>query len=366
MTIYWIACIASVYLAAAVLQVNHERDDIRYYVTLAFCASLPLNFICSIRYNVGKDYLSYKAYFNLIANGSTVYSPGSIYVDIMANGRSIAQIEPLYFLINKVIALLGGDYRWLFAVTSTIFLVMVFLEIYRASPSPPQSVFLLVAMSSYFFFMNGMRQMIGCSILMYSLRYIEEQRLRPFILCVLVACGFHMSCFPFLVVYFVGTIDFKPKNIILMTGSMFVFASLLGSALSKVMMMTDYGRYIGSDFDKGQQGIIVLVINGLLVALGLLYYDEEDVRFRLYLNLQMVTLWITILTGHVALIDRLRWMFGLPGIVLLPIIFSKIEDVPTRRFITCCVIGAFFVYCSYRILVFNANNVLPYRTIFSV
>lgn len=366
MIVYWLACAGSVFMTGLVLRVKHNKEDFKYYLLLALFASLPLNIICSIRYNVGEDYLEYARYFNLIRNGFSLGNNSTFYLDLISNGRTIGRLEFLYYYLNKIIAVLGGDYRWLFAISSTLFLIFIFLELFRDSPSPKLSAYFLVSMSYYFIFMNGMRQMIGCAILLYSLRFVENRKLLPFLICVIAACGFHMTCLPFIIVYFIGTIDFKPRHVIATTIILFAVSQFLGGLLTRILYFTPYARYIGSVHDSSQQGFIVLAINVLLVVLGSLFYDKEDNRFKIYFNLQVLAMWVAVLTGEVVLISRLRWMFGLPSIILLPIIFEKIPDARTKKIITWSVVGLYFVYCTYRIAVLNSNTVLPYRTIFSL
>lgn len=365
MILYWLTCAASVMMTGFVLRVKHKKDGFMYYLLLAIFASLALNIICSIRYNVGEDYLEYLRYFKLISDGYTPETSGSLYFDLVSNGRTIGRLEFLYYGLNKVIAVLGGDYPWLFAICSSIFHIFIFLEIFRDSPYPKQSVYFIVAMSYYFIFMNGMRQMMGCAILLFSLRFVEEKKFIPFLCCVIAACGFHMTCLPFIIVFFVGRYEFKPRYVIIITVVLFAISQLLGDLFTRILYYTPYARYIGSDHDSTQQGFIVLAINILLVVLGALFYDKEDERYRIYFNLQVIAMWVAVLTGKVVLISRVRWMFGLPSIILLPLVFSKIENTQVKKLISWSVIGLYFIYCTYRIAVLNSNTVLPYQTIFS-
>jgi hypothetical protein len=365
MILYWLTCFASVHTTDFGMRVKHNNKNFNYYLFLSLFASLPLNIVASIRYNVGEDYLEYVRYFDLIASGYNADASSIVYFDLVSNGRVIAKLEYVYYGLNKALVALGGDYRWLFAVCSTLFLLFVFLEIFRDSPYPKQSVYFIVAMSYYFIFMNAMRQMIGCAILLFSLRYVENRKFFPFLCCVIVACGFHITCIVFVIVYFIGKIDFKPKCVFATTVVLFVTSHFFGGLLTKILYLTPYARYIGSGHDSTQQGYIVLAINILLVVLGAIFYDKGDKRFRIYFNLQVIAMWVSVLTGKVVLISRLRWMFGLPSIILLPLIFSKIKDMKLKRFISWSALILYFVYCTYKIAVLNANTVLPYQTIFS-
>ena len=364
MTIYWLTCIATIFTTDFALRVKHDKKNMKYYLLLAFFSSLPLNILCSIRYNVGKDYFEYKRYFELIASQSVSREKGSLYFKLISSRKEIGQLEYLYYKLNKLIAYLGGDYRWLFAICSTIFLVFIFLAIFHDSPFPNMSVYFLVSMSYYFIFMNGMRQMIGCAILLFSLRYVEKRKLLPFVLCVILAAGFHTTCLPFIIIYWIANFDFKPRRVAIMTIIIIICSNIFGGILTRILYLTPYVKYIGSDYDSGSQGRIILLINLLIVVLGAIFYDVDDKRYKIYFNIQIGALWVTILTGKVVLISRMRWMLGLPSIILLPLIFTKIKSRKNQQLIEAMIIGLYFVYCTYRVVVFNSNTVLPYQTIF--
>ena len=94
-------------------------------------------------------------------------------------------------------------------------------------------------------------------------------------------------------------------------------------------------------------------------------YYTKDKKYVQYYNLQVIALWIAALTGKVVLISRIRWMFGLPGIILVPMILQNIKK-RDRLLIGTIIVVLYFVYASYTIGVKNGNNVLPYQTIFSI
>ena len=358
-------CFASVFLMAIVRYFGHRRDEFKYYLLVAIITSIPLNFICSFRYDVGEDYQEYVRYFNLITRDFVTHNPNNMYYDLMQYDKTVGRVEFLYYGINKLIGVLGGEYYWLFVVCSSLFFIFTYLAILRDSPSPEQSVYFLVSMSYCFIFMNGMRQMIGCAILLFSLRYVEERKILPFLLCVVAACGFHMTSVVFLLVYFLGRVTFKPIYTVLITVVVFALSSVLGNVLTKLVSMTYYGRYIGSEHDSSELGLVVLSINIVIFVLATIFYDKNDIRYKIYYNMQVFALYATALTGNVVLISRLRWTFGFPSIILLPLIFSKIRNSHIRLVTNVFAIALYFAYCTYRTVKFNSNSVLPYQTIFS-
>lgn len=349
MLIYWIGCILALGLAWVGMHAKHnparEKVFTRYVVGIS---ALPLILIAAFRYDVGQDYLyTYVPYFQRVREG-----------------RVSEALEPLYHYINIIISKLTGEYFWVFAVCAVIFLLLVYSQIFRDSPYPLLSIFLLVGMSYYFIFLNAMRQMVGCAILLCALRFVKEKQLIKFCVCVLLATGFHRSCIVFLAVYFLAAIKINPKVVIIVTVVLFSLSKVVGKVLNSIVMKTDYAGYIGSVYDTGQQGYIVLAINMALVLFAAFFY-KNDFQYQMYFNLQIIALWIAAFSGEIVLINRLRWPFGLPSIILVPIVIANVPRKKMRMIFSASIVILYFIYITYTIGIKNGNSVLPYQTIFS-
>lgn len=344
MIVYTASCVASMLIAWATLHVKQLENSKPWFKALLAC--FPLFFIAAFRYDVGQDYLyTYFPYFYRVQAGTVTET-----------------LEPAYHLLNVIVAKLGGSVVWVFAISAAIFMMCVFTSIYRESPSPVLSIFLLVGMTYYFIFLNTMRQMIGCGILLYALRFVQKKRFGPFLICVLIASCFHISCFLGIVIYFLQFIRFSPKITLGVTALLLVLSRPLTQLALKIIAMTPYGSYIGSVFDTGEKGYFIIAINAAILLLGMAFYQKND-KFNLYFNLQVVSLWIAAFSGNVALIGRLRWMFGLPGIILIPLILKGIKNGKLRFLAISAVVICFALYTAITIGLRNGNNVLPYQMI---
>ncbi|MCM1508605.1 MAG: EpsG family protein [Ruminococcus flavefaciens] len=349
MLIYWSVCLLSVLFAWFGNKIKHKKTDSIYYWKLAFFSALPMIFVASVRYNVGKDYFY-------------TYVP---YFQNLKYGISDLRLEPLYHLINVIVIKLNGDYPWVFAISAIIFLGNVFYRIFRDSPKIYLSIFLLVGTTYYFIFFNTMRQLIGCSVLLLSLKYARERNFVKFLLVVAVATCFHSSCAVFVLFYFISNVKISPKAVFMIIVCVAVFGRILGNILVNIIMSTKYAIYIGSRFDTSEQGYIVLLMNIAILMFATIFYSD-DKKYRQYYNLQFIAVCIALLNGEVALISRTRWMFGLPVIILIPLTINNIKDAKSRGLAEMAIIGLYFIYASYTIGVKNGNSVIPYQTIFSV
>ena len=348
MIVYWAACLASIAFTWFATHVKHDKEGISYWLLVTFVSAFPLIFISAIRLDVGADYIPYYKYYLGILNGA---------------GQS--RYEFLYYTANELIACFRLSAPWLFGFTAVLFLMPVYKRIISDSPYRYMSIFLLLGMTYFFYFLNGTRQMIGAAFLLLSIPYIEKRKFIPFLILVLIATGFHTTCIIFLAVYFLVYMDLKPKWLAVITLAVFVFDQFLANIANSILSGMDYySTYLESTFAQRGQGYVVLAMNILLVAFATFFYQRENPKFKIYYNLQVVALWASALTGKIVLIDRYRMVFGLASIILVPLTLNGIKNKNTRVICSVAVVTLYFVYAMYTVGVQNGNMVLPYQTIF--
>lgn len=348
MIVYWSACLASIIAAGACMHMSLLQ---RHRWVAVFLSAMPMILVAALRYDVGEDYLrTYMPYFEAVQQ-----------MDIVG----YVQMEPLYHLLNAVASRLYGGYIWVFAITAVIFYTLLYAQIFEDSPYPLLSIFLVTGMCYCFVFFNAMRQMVGCAILLYSVRYIQQRRLLPFLLCVLFASGFHKSCLLFAVMYWVARIEIRPMVSFWIVAAVAVGGQAIGLLVRWIISKTQYAIYLMSVFDTGETAYIMLAINAvLLIFMSVCYCDDE--QYRLYYNMQIISCIITLLSGKVVLILRILWMFGLPAVISLPM---AVSDMPgkdrDKKLVMSIIVLLYFAYATYTVGVQNSNHVLPYQTVFS-
>lgn len=349
MSVYLLSCSLSVLTMYAGLRAYSRSDDRSDPFWLVFFSALPMILVAAFRYNVGTDYaLTYVKYFEDLQNG------------MLADKD---RLEPLYHLLNVLVVALRGDFFWVTLVCALGFFLPVYAHILRDSPSPCLSIFLLLGMGFVFVSFNAMRQMVGCALLFFSLRYVEERRFFPFLVCVAAACGFHITCALFLPVFFLARVRIKPRLALLLTAILLLLSDVITSAALRFISTTKYTVYIASIFDTGKTAWVMLAINGLILLLMSIVYHEDE-KYQIYFNLQLVSLWITLFSGKIVLLLRILWIFGLGSVIALPLALHRFENERDRWLLTGGVVLLYLVYFFYTVGVQNSNGVLPYQTIF--
>lgn len=310
---------------------------------------LPLFLISAFRYDVGTDY-----WF--------MYTP---YLENLRMGIEIREIEPIFKWLNLCIIAVDGSTQWIFIISAILFLFFTYSQIFEDSPYPYMSIFLLLGMTYYFISLNAIRQMIGASILLYSIRFIEIRDLKRFLISVIIATGFHYSCLAFIVAYWLYSIKLDLLRVLFFSLSIVLMFFLLKDSAMNCIMTTSYEKYIGSDFDTGKVGYFVLLIQ-LTVLLFCSIFNNNSGKYRIYLWLQIISFVLASIGSVVVLVERLRWMFGLPSIILLPLAISNIRNKSERFILGFLVVILFSAYAFYTIGIKNGHETLPYKTIFGI
>ena len=138
----------------------------------------------------------------------------------------------------------------------------------------------------------------------------------------------------------------------------------MANLLNRIISSSYYSGYVGGQFDVEAKGYVTLLITAAIMAFATVFY-EDSAEYKLYYNLQAVALVLAGLNGKVVLVNRIRWIFGLPVIILVPLAISNIKNEKVRIIITAGIVILYAIYFYYTIGINNSNNVLPYDTIFN-
>lgn len=315
--------------------------EIKYAV---FFSMLPLFLVASFRYAVGTDFLNYVYFYDLAKEDIWHFK------------------EPVFNLTILLLLKMGLSSQWLFVVSAGLFCILTYISIFKKSPYPLLSIFLLVSMTHYFAFLNIMRQLLGAAVVLYGLRFIEEDNLKYYLTCVGIATGFHLSCILFFPMYWLCKIKLNRIKVIFLFCIVVLFLDSFSKAAISLLENSVYYHYFGSKYDTGNVGYVYILVQLVVDAFVLLQYQTTN-KYIVYFNLQIINTWLAFLSGGIPLIGRLRYLFGLPCIILIPMALFNIKNNVVRLVCISLVVVTYAVY-SYIVVTSGYFEVLPYRTIF--
>ena len=189
-------------------------------------------------------------------------------------------IEPLYGLLNYIVAFFTPNVHVLYFFIEFIIINLVYSRLMQLET--PRSVVLGLLIFECLFMgasYNLLRQGIAMSIIFFASQYLERKKYLKYILCTLIATGFHSSAIMgllFLVMYIV----IRKKNTIY-THILIIFASCVATLLySSIINFLIYAGILSQKYltylDEANMGIdvIVILIRLPVLILILLFYKS--------------------------------------------------------------------------------------------
>ena len=186
---------------------NNVNINTRYkyrYLSLLFLilSFIVLFFFSAFRDHVGRDYNRYVEIYNLI--GENILSTADI---------SYLKQGILFWFICKILNLLNLNYYWMFTVISFITLYYFYKGVIKSSNHQALSLFIILSFCLYYQSFNQIRQMAAVAIIFYALGFLMENKIKRFIIYVLIASCFHLSALITLLILLVKDIKITRSNL---------------------------------------------------------------------------------------------------------------------------------------------------------
>ena len=144
--------------------------------------------------NYGIDHAGYLMWYNKIA------SYGINYFKVYDGNP-----EPMFALLNFIVANLFGDFQFVYIISGIICAVFIYKALFEKSKQMNVIMCLWMFIVSFYFNFYGLvRISIAVSIMTYAYKYIEEKRFRKFLMLCIVAAMFHYSAIIMIAVYFLS------------------------------------------------------------------------------------------------------------------------------------------------------------------
>lgn len=161
---------------------------------------------------------------------------------ILGNGFAALTEEPGFYYLQKWLGEISNEYVVFLMGISVIFCFFVLRSICRNSSLPVLSLFVFITLGYYTFFFNAARQGLAMSIYMMAIPFLLKKRFWPYTLIVLAAALFHKTIVIAIPLYFVFTMKYSIKSLLLMIGGGLLVGFMLPNLLSFSSTLED--RYI--------------------------------------------------------------------------------------------------------------------------
>ncbi|MBE6786760.1 MAG: EpsG family protein [Ruminococcaceae bacterium] len=251
-----------------------------------------------------------------------------------------------YYIFVKFIRTFTDSKVVFLLITALTSLIGIFDLIKQNSKSPILALFFYVTIGNFLFILTGVRQSIAMSICMIAVRFIQNKKLIPFLLLVLLAAQFHHSAYIFIVMYFLGqrkvTAISMIINTIVTVCAYFSYEHLLD--IANEVLEYDY------EVEQTENGFIFFAILICIITLALLTKSKwvTNLKETVILNsgIMCVIIWIFRLIGRTAERPSMYWLNAIP--VVLPESIESLEHTQTQNLVRFSIIGLSLLFFAYR------------------
>lgn len=329
-------------LSIAFASIYSKNKKIVWYLLLVF----PLILVSSIRLDIGTDYSNYEyTFYRTWGNG---------------------HLEFIYIWLQNLVRYVFGDYKWMIAITSIIFVLVICRAIVINSCNYALSIFLLLTGTFYFESMSHIRFMIGVAFVLFSYRYIKEKKFWLFLIIIFIAAGFHKACILASVMYFLYNPKIKWYFILLISVIMIGLIRFIPVIIEVIPFFLNYKIYF-TDTDEGAVFLGgLLIINAIIFAFYIFLikiYKINGEEVNIFLNAEIIACTVALFSSLIPLAGRVATLFEAFLIISLPYMIEAIPKSKDKVIIKLIVVTTFFLYCLYSIVLQKGFGVWPYQHI---
>lgn len=137
----------------------------------------------------------------------------------LINGRTLIldsfPLELGYLYLNGIVQFIVGAPQLLFFIVATISILAYYFLFRKYSPYIALSFFLYLSLLYVFREVVQIRNGVACSLVLYSVKFLYEQKMKKYIFIILVAASFHLTALVGFSFYFINKIAWTRKKILL-------------------------------------------------------------------------------------------------------------------------------------------------------
>ena len=298
------------------------------------CAFVLITVFLGMRYMYGSDYPSYLSLFK------QYNSDGIPIWDIKGMLNSDVYGEIGWQILNKLFGPIG--YFGLLFALSVFENTVIYRLIKRNVPSQWYWISIIVYLLNTRLFLIGAcsmeRQWLSVCVFVIATKFIEQKKLIPYILLVLLAASFHTSALillPFYIIGYVKSFSFKIVHLVIIIALLYIWNQVVpivleplfsGALFEESDVFSEYLRYSGRESRIGQYSIIGIITDIFLSYffpfLGLLFYSQMNRTNQLFFLLYITALFIRPVANIIPMVSRMDYYFIIFSICQIPLLLS--------------------------------------------
>ncbi|HEX7868987.1 MAG TPA: EpsG family protein [Chryseobacterium sp.] len=322
--------------------------------------------LAGLRDKVGPDYGSYIGIYN--------YSDTKDYISIIMKalfmeGPQPMELEWLFVLINKLLLNIFNAPFYMFTLVIAAITIILKIEYIDDNTFYPFTFLLFMFIPGFFIGESGqIRQCLGSFIVYYGIRFIKEEKLILYLLCIYLGAGIHNVCYAFLPMYWIARVPINKFWMLLFIIAS-VFASpfevyrILGTFMDGIagdnMLVEGFNGYVDESIQRLNGGFGIPEAMMAILTFFLFYFDtpmkEKFPYYEYHRNYAVIGIcFYFIFRNNPVFSSRLAGAFIGFSYIIIPNAMYVVSD-GTKRLIHTFIIALFFfnfiVFASFRNIV---------------
>lgn len=355
---FYIVNLLSIFVWYLILYVIVRKADKRNRIFLIICF-IQLSLISGMRdVSVGTDTKEYELWFSIFKDQT---------IPELLRQYGLRDIG--YKWLNRLIYLAGGDYRWILWIETIFVIGSICYFIYKYAISPLTAMIFFVGMGYFNFSMNISRQMFAFAIVLFAFKYVEERKLKKFVVITILASFIHFSVVFCLILYPIfnkGRRDYS--TIAFCVGIVCtLFAPLLWNILGRIIPQTYLQKTTVGTVGEGTTILFLWLVISVVLFLALRKKRTRKKDEIVYAGSMLLSCAITCqsFVTILAVFGRMSLFFAVPFYIIFPEIISMFVINKKQQQIICLVIC--ILISAYHIVIYlpsGASQTIPYTTYF--
>lgn len=296
--------------------------------------------------SVGTDSENYLYYFKVIKN--------SDFLTALKVGTSFG-LEIGFVILNKLIGLFFNNIFYQFVMGCLAYIPMG-IYIKRNSKNYVYSLLVFFCLGLVNQSFNITRQYIAISLLLYSMKYVENRDFNKFFLYVLLVSSIHKTALLFLIVYPLYNKK-KISNIsVIIFVILIVTLLIFGGQIANFVNMFIYSNYYGRR--PADVGLSIFINFAILMAIFFFSNRNKERNTTFYIYMSSIVILLNLLGIHIDLFNRIMLYFKIFYIISIP---NMIKSINSYRYLfsvsICILLSVFFIYV---VFTTSMNGTIPY------
>lgn len=270
--------------------------------------------------------------------------------------------EPGFWLLNQLGHALGNNYAVLLILVAATTYASVLTIIVKYSDSLLISLFVYITLCYSTFCVNAARQGIAVGIYMLSFPYLLKCDFKRYVLVVLAAAMFHKTVVVAIPMYFLFTMEYSFKTVVIMVVGSVALTSMLPVLLNYGASVEQrYRLYLEGSQGGGEMLMVFYVAMAVYFVLQRKYISDEikqkyDTFLLMFISGSTIYLIVVVMGLYVEL-TRFAAYFQVAALFLWPMILKNPNHEVPGAYKAAIIIGHL---CFMAIFLTRMANLVPY------